>query len=176
MSLYAVTLTHPWAAMFPVKDAENRKLRPPKGITHLALHAGRKPTGAALESVLEDAAYIQEEIIDYCLNYDPLPYSRGWNRAEFERLETLLAGCETLTDKLYPVCSAIIGVMTVEDVLAPTQTREHHVSPWQALGHWTVVGKTVMLEQPVPCRGAQGFWKLDDVTRETVNLEWKKAK
>jgi hypothetical protein len=162
--------------MFPVKDAENRVQRPPKNMTHLALHAGRKPTGAMLLSILDDAEYIQEEIIDYCLNYEPLPYSRGWDRKEFERLDILLAGCAMLPDKLYPVCSAVIGIMTVEDVLPPTQTREHHVSPWQALGHWTVVGKTVMLENPVPCRGAQGFWKLDELTRATVNLEWKKAK
>lgn len=132
-----VAAAHAWLS----KDIENRSWPPPAAIvgSRIALHAGRR--------------------------YSP----------EYERWIELVTRDELLTDEALQLYEAhrhdegIVAVATVAGWAGPKEFArpEHHVADAVAASPWWIVGKvgwllidTVRLPEPVPCRGAQGLWRL----------------
>jgi hypothetical protein len=76
-------------------------------------------------------------------------------------------------EALLPVLSAIVGVMRVDAVQPPIGNEDERLSPWHALGQYTVFGETTMLETPVPCRGGPSFWMPDKSTLNAVREQWR---
>jgi hypothetical protein len=172
--LYAVTVTHPWAVMFPVKDTENREREPSANLEYLAIRAGRTPSDPMLPGVLEEARYLRDEVLPRGIK-GATTYPRVCDAVALQRLrDQVVAALESERfEALYPLSSAIVGVMRVNDVQPPIHLEDERQSPWHALGQFSVFGETTMLETPVPCRGGRGFWTPDRSTLNAMLEQWR---
>lgn len=155
--LRGITLTHPWSYAVArwSKDVENRSWRPESrggqiGM-YLAIHGGAVPgpsSGKREEMRLDLAAALQ------MAGRVPEVGVRG--------LLALEKGQRVEGEERY----ILPGIVAVARLAGVTQGS---TSPWAARGqyHWQLAD-VVTLPEPVPHRGAQGLWALDEDKLQTV--------
>jgi len=143
--IYAITLWQPWAAVIVdgPKDIENRTWQPPAWIIgrRVAIHAGKTYDATG-------AAWIEDKM-------------RELGEMRVPRLALLEAR------------SAVVGVATITGFVRPDGLDLLRRGPCHRAWHihdqvGFVLEDRRALAVPVPCRGAQGFWKMDDAVVEQV--------
>lgn len=147
-----LTLIQPWAwaIVHSSKRVENRTWTPPPWLIggYVAIHAGKK---------------VDEDTVDH-LN---------------EMLDDEDRNGEILEpDKL--VTGAVVGVALlagyVSDDEAPPERFEHILESQWYSGPVGFVLEDVTPIEPVPCRGAQKFWRLPEYVLRDVRGAWKEAR
>lgn len=162
----ALTLTQPWAGLVAsgIKLVENRPRRMIKREDFgkpFAIHASRHVDRDVFRRISEIAPDIYPEVIER----GDLP--RWW-----------MLGLET---------SAVIGVATIDRVLDPLahgilpDSEEARAPLPEDQRRWFfgpigyVLRDVIALPEPVPCRGWQGFWRLDAATEHKVRAQLQEA-
>lgn len=155
--LRGLTLLHPWAwaVAHAGKDVENRRMRPEArggqiGM-YLAIHGGvvPGPNSGKREEARMDLA---------------------WALEAAGRVAEVGAEVVEALGMAYPVESEeqyfVPGIVAVARLAGVTQSS---TSVWAARGqyHWQLAD-VVTLPEPVPHRGAQGLWALDEDKLQTV--------
>lgn len=139
----ALTLKHPWAYCICHlgKRIENRSWQPPKSLIgqRIAIHGGEAPKSKPSKArVLDEALRLIHQ------------YGRhiGVHDADYEDV----------------VMTGIVAVVTLKGVLGPNEGR---VLAWKDDGFYGwKLSDVVVLDRPVPCKGAQGLWDVpEDVMR-----------
>lgn len=138
----ALTLIQPWGGLIAtgVKRVENRTWHPPNGIVgqRFAIHAGAKLDRETIEDVLED--------------WDDLDEHPLW------KVKRAVLAVATLS---FVVVEGAVNPAFMVQRLPPDQRR------WFNGPIGFALADVVALREPVPCKGALGFWTLpDDVERQ----------
>lgn len=154
--LYAISFWRPWPSLIlrtdeGRKDCENRTRPPPKAALGLriALHAGLK-----------------YEIGEWPFEGEP-PTDKDCPKGIVGT--ALLAGyLDTRGDKPTLFGWPSVIATSLFDTDLARRARELDQSPWWCgpVGMLLVEPRT--LREPIPLKGQQGWWKLDDVTRARV--------
>lgn len=154
-TLQALTTAQPWPRMFLLddgpKDTENRTWPTPPGLVGkpLALHGGRLPKSKAdFVQVREALTWVNDMVWDG--EEDP----ESW-------LDD---------DQVLNLCvSGIFAIVTLQPSVATLD------SPWFVGPHGWVWSEFTPIE-PVPCKGAQGLWKVEGEVLEQVRAAYRAAK
>lgn len=161
-----ITLKHPWAwaVAHAGKDIENRTWAPERQGGHvgmfLAIHGGVVPamnTGKR-EEVRLDLAHILGA------GFPGVP------DVPQEAVTTLSMGGYVKGEEAYMV-PGIVAVARLAGVVKDSP------SPWAAQGqhHWHLAD-VLALREPIPHRGAQGLWKIEDLALAQLRRAWKEAR
>lgn len=176
----ALTIFNPWAALIAegVKRVENRTWSPERqGLRvgdFLAIHAsGFKPGrggtaeewGAAAE--LAERAGILDEV--------PLlaEFVKVVDVPRQERGRLYLARCKHHVEHAVPY-SAIVAVAVVADVVRAAPLRGGRPDPW-FVGPVGWVLEDVVKIDPIPCKGAQGIWTIEEHILGELRFRYKMA-
>lgn len=170
-----LTLRHPWA--YAIRDlgknVENRSWAAPKNMIgqYIAIHGGAVPKGANLEQ-----AHYEWHDIANGLNSGTLTKHLALDvRNEIKFRLGRLKGKDTGISVGQVIIPGIVAVAKLESCLKLNDldsSHELHQNPW-AFGPWCwVLTDIVRLEQPIPCKGAQGLWELPPDVLEAVRGEW----
>lgn len=144
----AISLWQPWASLWITSDAKLHETRSwsTKHRDELAVHASKRPPERLTEADL---------------------------RAD---LEACLILGKPYQDRYLPT-GAIIAVITLKDCV-PTVPRPDITARDYLFGNWEPDrfawrrGPVVqILQQPVPCRGFQGIWRLGNVIEQQVRAQ-----
>ena len=166
--LRGLTLTHPWPLAFLHlgKLVENRSWHPARqggevGMS-LALHGGAVPTPGTNQKY-RDFEDDWEWILDGPGHED---------RLSQEHLLWLSDQCTVVDKNISSLPEGFHfrpGIVAVATLAAVTR---HSNSPWAADGqwHWILTDFTA-LPSPVPHRGAQGLWELEQGALEQVEAQ-----
>ena len=160
------------------KGVENRPMAPWSTIAPnllgpgrwLAMHAGKHVGGragndGALINVIDTAkvagwnAYVPR--LDDIIPPGQTDAVRLWRKEEGKPFE----GIDLHPDDI--VTSAIVAVMRVTSVSRPGTD-----GPWRFPAQWGWHVEVVPLPDPVPCKGAQGLWRVPDDVAARVRAQW----
>jgi hypothetical protein len=170
-----LTLRQPWAYAMEddelLKRLENRGWGLPKFMHGqlIALHGGAMPKGAILEEYWEDCEYGNPKLAEAFRNhFTASDGSDDW----FNPDDSTALRTSWLEKSLYPFVSRVYAVARVREVWGNEIPEDQRV--WAAEGqhHW-LLEDYVSLEQPVECKGAQGFWALPPNVLEQVMEQWR---
>lgn len=160
MTIYAITLRHPWSFAIARlgKDIENRTWKPPRHLIGqtIAIHGGAVPKGlAGLESD-HDGRFIAQNIVT---------------------LEYYRALPKTMRDWLYQhgrsLSSWTVPGIVATALLAEVVTESD--SPWFSGPFGFVLTDVMPLENPIPHRGALGFWEVERPVEVLLRDAYAKA-
>ena len=134
----ALSVLQPWASALVAvgddrKDVENRTWVPAQALMgrRIAIHASKRQ---------DSRQFADYRALVKVLGADPL-------------------GLETAVEGL--PFGAVIGVVTLAEIIKPGQARPRGVSGWYAPGCiGLVMTEPILLPEPVPCQGALNFWAL----------------
>jgi len=173
-----ITLLHPWAFCIQRlgKRIENRTWPPQRqggcAGMYLAVHGGAQPKGAKLDEAFMDMKHVMQHVIgtmrprpgqepEYVIREDwdeeLTPQERRWLKGKGE----LRWG-----DFIAP------GIVAVARLAGVTRNSP---SRWAVPGqyHWTLADVTPI--EPIPYRGAQGLWTIEDHTLAVLRERWAAA-
>ena len=152
--MYALTLRHPWA--FAVarleKRVENRSWKPPKDLIgqRIAIHGGAVPKGDALSECIVDIQSIASKILTQEFYSTLSSPTRTWLARHNPR---------TVREWITP---GIVATATLADVVTSSD------SPWFFGPYGWVLKDVEPLETPVPHKGAQGLWKVNEEAMQFI--------
>ena len=140
----ALTLRHPWpfAICRMGKRFENRSWKPPQGLIghRIAIHGGKVP---AANTELREVMRCVQQLTD-----------KFGTPSGFQYV--------TANDVL--ACSGIVAIATLTGYLTITDDL------WfDRTGYRWQLSDVAVLHTPVPCKGAQGLWKVPDDVLQVVN-------
>lgn len=165
-NIKGLTLKHPWAwaVAHCGKDVENRKVTPERWGGHvgmfLAIHGGVVPplnTGKR-EEVRLDLAHVLSA------GFPGVP------DVSEDIITTLSMGGYVKGEEQY-LTPGIVAIARLAGVVTDSR------SPWAVQGHqhWQLAD-VLTLPEPIPHRGAQGLWKIEDHAIAQLRQAWKAAK
>lgn len=157
----ALTLTQPWAGLVAsgIKLVENRPrkmIRPDDFGKRFAIHASREIDQAVYDRIRELAPELRT---------GSHPDVAPWYR--LSRITSAVIAVATL-DGVVGSPSALRNPGTLANAIAPLadDQRRWFFGP---IGY--VLRDVVALAEPVPCRGWQGFWCVDEATEVKVRAQ-----
>lgn len=149
--MLAITLKHPWpyAILELGKRIENRTWRPPCAAIGqtIALHGGVYPKGRASDIV--------------------------WGTLQILEASGLAPPDLALADVVRP---GIVGSFVLERAFEWGQGDELDEDPWMGDQFGWVLCDVIKFREPIPCKGAQGLWKVPEDLLPLVRRRWKEAR
>lgn len=168
-SLRALTILQPWAELIVrgPKRVENRTWTP-RGMKmgdYLAVHAG------VFTPRLADHWTGALELAEHHRIVDEVPLLKQWREViDGERGRLYPVRCKRFLEGAVPH-GAVVGVAQLVGV----ETEAPAGDPWWCGPVGWRLGNVVAIE-PVPCRGAQGLWVLDEATYQAVREAFRGAR
>lgn len=165
--LKGLTLLHPWAFAIQKlgKDVENRSQ--PIGRMggcvgmYLAIHGGVAPRQGNNEKWWEFKAQLQGLV--RLIEAGAVDSDLLWNSGAAKEGEN---GISHLTHAV--IVPGIVAVARVSRCV------QGHPSPWSVAGQWQFELTDVLtLDEPIPHRGAQGLWVVEQDARARLVAAWK---
>lgn len=166
--LKGITLLHPWAWAIQKlgKDVENRSQ--PIGRMggcvgmYLAIHGGVAPKPGGNQKWWEFDSQVRGLI----------RLLEGGGVTTKEQL--LASGAVTEEHRLHMPAVIVPGIVAVARV---SRCVQDHPSPWSVAGRWQFeLADVLTLDEPIPHRGAQGLWVVEQDARARLVAAWKAAR
>jgi hypothetical protein len=175
--LLGITERHPWAFCIARlgKTIENRSQHPrQKGGQvgmYLAIHGGVVPKGEVLEEAQHDIRYLLRSVIAEPDPGNPPVYREDWwDELTPEQAAWIEANPVTAASFFAPGIVALARLSAVTSGgVAGNRWSAHSGYQWH-------LADVTPLETPLPYRGAQGLWKIDDpLTMDRLKATWAAA-
>lgn len=165
--LKGITLLHPWAFAIQKlgKDVENRSQ--PIGRMggcvgmYLAIHGGVAPRQGNNEKWREFRAQVEglKAVLE---------------SGAVSRRTVLGSGALVEVKGSYALASDRLIVPGIVAVARVSRCVQGHPSPWSVAGRWQFeLADVLTLDEPIPHRGAQGLWVVEQDARARLVAAWK---